>query len=66
MKLIELTLIDGDKINFVIGCGPFSYNENVNGKEHSRVNDGTHNNGGYKIKETVDEITKKIINAKEI
>ncbi len=52
MKTIELTLVDGSKITFFVA----HIKNIVSGWQLTTVNDGTHNNGGWKVQETYDDI----------
>ena len=61
MKFIELTLANGDKISFLVGRGPLNIREGENGG--SKVQEGSHNNGGWPIRESykkVMEMLKKL------
>ena len=66
MRAVELTLYNGSKTTFI--C-----NSNVNiceaqdeyGKYKCIVNDGNHNNGGWKIKESYETVVSKFISAME-
>lgn len=67
MRIIELTSPDGGKIYINIDkIGHFYRIEDkieygrVTEKAHTRVGCDTHNNGGFKVKETPEHIIKKI------
>jgi len=53
MRHIELTLENGTEIHFILGERGISFT-------NRRFQDGTHNNGGWPVKETPSEILKKI------
>jgi hypothetical protein len=55
MIIIDLTLSSGNKHSFII-------NGNVSFGDYS-YQDGNHNNGGYKVKESREEIKAIITNA---
>ena len=56
MKLLELTLNSGDKITFLVN-GTFSVRADEFG---TKVQDGTHNNGGWPVQESYQEVIKKL------
>lgn len=69
MKLIKLTNREGDKFYYInieqIGhiyqeTESGDYGGEVKGRVITRVGVTTHNNGGFKVKETPEEIIKKI------
>ena len=58
MKIFNLTLESGKKITVVLS-GNATFSDN-------RYQDGTHNNGGWPVKESREEIIQLILGAKEI
>jgi len=58
MKMIDLTLEDGDIMTFCLSTN-FVFGDNY-------FQDGNHNNGGWKVVESREEIIEKIKNAENI
>ena len=59
MKMITLTLADTKaKCNFVLGNANFTFYSDSDGV--TRFQDGNHNNGGWTVLESVDEIVEQL------
>ena len=56
MKFIKLTSSTGNEIVVNVACIGHMYKDN----DHTRVGVTTHNNGGFTVKETIEEILKLI------
>ena len=62
MKLLELTLSNGNPTMFIIN-GNFNvtkWNVDSDSNVGCVINDGNHNNGGWKIKESYEVVIAKI------
>ena len=52
MKTIELTLVSGSPVTFFVA----HIKNIVDGGRTTTINDGTHNNGGWHVQETYNEV----------
>ena len=63
---LKITSENGTPVSLYLGMSNFAVYEskdNRTGKTVTIVNDGVHNNGGWKVQESLEEVTRRIEDA---